>query len=118
MARLNIFDDDRKIPKLSVNIKVRCKDTNFDESNAWNYVFGYIMKKPRTKLDFLAVGPIRTLDLNSLKLSMLRDVISPEDYEVLSKVEILFNEKLSIDVKAFVLAMLKVSYQDIQHALM
>ena len=76
MARLNIFDDDRKIPKLSINIKVRCKDTNFDESNTWNYVFGYIMKKPRTKLDFLAVGPIRTLDLNSLKLSMLRDVIS------------------------------------------
>ena len=49
---------------------------------------------------------------------MLRDVISPEDYEVLSKVEMLFNEKLSIDVKAFVLAMLKVSYQDIQHVLM
>jgi len=117
MTRLNIFDDNRRIPKLSVNIKVRCKDTTLDESAAWNYVFGYIMKKPRTKLDFLAVGPIRTLNLSDLKLSDLQGVMSDEDYTELLKIETLFNDKLSVDVKAFILAMLKVSYQDVQRAL-
>lgn len=44
MRHLNIFGDDRKIPKVSINAKVKVKTKSAEEGKAWNKAFGYIMK--------------------------------------------------------------------------
>lgn len=113
MVRFNVFGDDRKIPRLSVNIKVKVKyDTQEDLLN-WNLVFGYIMKKPRTKLEFISASILRDLGLSSLKVRDLEGHVSETDYEQLLKIENIFNNHLSVDVKAFILAVLKVSYSSL-----
>lgn len=111
MVRFNIFDDDRKIPNLSMNIKVCVKTENQEELTSWNTAFGYIMKKPRTKLEFLAVDPIRELNLSKVSLDSIRDFIKQEDYYVLHSIEDLFNNRLNDDTKAFILSVIKVPYQ-------
>ena len=112
--KINIFGDDRKIPKLSVNVKVKVKTISVDESIKWNIVFGYLMKKPRTKLEFLSVNPIRNLSLINVTLDKIKEYISVEDYSKLKTIESLFNERLTTDLKAFILAILKVPYSRIQ----
>lgn len=114
MARINIFDDGRKMPKLSVNIKVKIKSRNQDELTNWNTFFGYLMKKQRTKLDFLAVSPIRDLDVSKIKTNDIVAYLSNEDSEQLIKIEKIFDKKLTSDVKAFILAMLKVPYDSLK----
>lgn len=108
MTKLDIFGDGRKTPKISINVKVKVKTDVPEETNIWNRVFGYIMKKPRTKLEFLNVDSLRSLPLNSIKLIDIKEYISEEDFRQLSLVENIFNEKLTADVKAFILAILKV----------
>ena len=108
MRNVNPFLDDRKIPKLSINVKVKVKTDSVEETNTWNSVFGYIIKKPRTKLEFLMVSNIRNLPLKNITLDKLNGLISSEDYDELKKIEKLFNERLTTDLKAFILSVLRI----------
>lgn len=114
MVRINAFGDDRKIPKLSINVKVKVKIDSPSDIVKWNNVFGYIMKKPRTKLDFINVNPIRNLKLNNITVEKIKNYISEEDYTQLLKVENIFNTNLTNDLKAFILAILKIPYQTLE----
>ena len=107
-TKLDIFGDGRKTPKISINVKVKVKTNSFAETNSWNRVFGYIMKKQRTKLEFLAVDALRNLSLNNIYLKDIEKYITSEDYKALSQVEDIFNNRLTADVKAFILAILRV----------
>lgn len=109
MTNLDIFGDGRKTPRLSVSLKVKVKTRTQEESTTWNTVFGYLMKKTRTKLEFLSVNSLRKLQLDKLKLEMIKDLLKPEDYLQLHKIEYLFDNNLTIDLKAFILAILKIS---------
>ena len=84
---LDIFGDGRKRPKLSVNVKIKINTKYKEESLEWNKVFGYIMKKPRTKLEFLMVNSIRRLQLSNITLEKIKPYISEEDYGQLFKIE-------------------------------
>ena len=114
MKGLDIFGDGRKIPHLLINVKVKTKEEYQQNNVIWNSVFGYIMKKPRTKLEFLFINNFRTLPLNNLKLNQIKEYISEEDYKQLSKVEEIFNQGITTDVKAFILAILKVPYDKLK----
>lgn len=108
MRNINPFLDGRKIPKLSINVKVKVKTDSVEETNTWNSVFGYIIKKPRTKLEFLMTSNVRNLSLKAITLDKIKDLISEEDYNQLKKVEKLFNERLTTDLKAFILSVLRI----------
>ena len=110
MTNIDIFGDQRKIPKLSVKVRVKAKTVSSEETAEWNRVFGYIMKKPRTKLEFLTIASLRNLPLSKLTLAVLKPYIKEEDYIQLQKVEDLFNNRLTIDVKAFILGVLRIPY--------
>lgn len=105
---LDIFGDGRKVPRITVNIKVKISNLDEAETKAWNKAFGYVMKKQHSKLEFLALNIIRDLSLKKLTLSDIKPFISDSDYEALSNVEDIFNTKISSDIKAFIIAMLKV----------
>ena len=106
---MSLFDDDRKIPKVSINICVKPLNLDVNETKNWNKVFGYIMKKSRTKLDFLNINGLRRLDLDKIKLAKIRLKLNILDYKELLKIEDIFNDKLSVDLKAFILAILHIS---------
>lgn len=108
MPKLDIFGDGRKTPHISVNVKVKIPTNNQVENVKWNKAFGYVMKKPRTKLEFLMVDAIRCLSLDKIELDDIKNYISEEDYTQLSTIKKIFNKKLTADVKAFILAMLRV----------
>ena len=110
MTKLDIFGDNRKIPKLSINVKVKVDTESAEEAANWNTAFGYIMKKPRTKLEFLAVNMIRNLSLSKIYIEDLKNYITKEDYEQLVKIETLFNTRLTADIKAFILSILHIPY--------
>lgn len=114
MTKLDIFGDERKIPKLSINVKVKVDAETPAEISAWNNVFGYIMKKPRTKLEFLAVNTIRNLTLSKVTLAGIKDYLNEEDYEQLSKISELFDNRLTADVKAFILSVLHIPYDKLE----
>lgn len=113
MANLDIFGDNRKTPKLSINVKVKIKQEFQQYNFLWNKVFGYIMKKPRTKLEFLAVNSFRNISLSELTLEDIKEYISEVDYAQLKRVEPVFNGGLTTDLKAFILAILKVPFNQI-----
>lgn len=115
MTNLDIFGDGRKVPQLSINVKVKIKNDYQQYNTAWNNVFGYIMKKPRTKLEFLAVNSFRNLSLSELKLKDIKEYISNEDYEHLQQVEEVFDSGLTSDVKAFILSILKVPFNRVEN---
>lgn len=108
MSKIDIFGDGRKTPKLHINMKIRINEQDPAIIHTWNTVFGYFMKKPRTKLEFLAVNPIRNMTLSMVTLADIRDYLSEEDYLQLSRVETLFDKNLTNDVKAFILAVCKI----------
>ena len=115
MNRIDVFGDGRKTPKISVNVKIKVKTSDINETVAWNKAFGYIMKKQRTKLEFLAVDSLRCLSLDKVKLKDIVNLITEEDYAELSPIEKIFNKRLTSDVKAFILAILKVSNSQIEN---
>ena len=115
MNRIDVFGDGRKTPKISVNVKIKVKTSDINETIAWNKAFGYIMKKQRTKLEFLAVDSLRCLSLDKVKLKDIVNFITEEDYAELSPIEKIFNKRLTSDVKAFILAILKVSNSQIEN---
>lgn len=115
MNRIDVFGDGRKTPKISVNVKIKVKTSDINETVAWNKAFGYIMKKQRTKLEFLAVDSLRCLSLDKVKLKDIVNLITEEDYAELSPIEKIFDKCLTSDVKAFILAILKVSNSQIEN---
>ena len=115
MNRIDVFGDGKKTPKISVNVKIKVKTSDINETIAWNKAFGYIMKKQRTKLEFLAVDSLRCLSLDKVKLKDIASLITGEDYAELSPIEKIFDKRLTSDVKAFILAILKVSNSQIEN---
>ena len=115
MNRIDVFGDGRKTPKISVNVKIKVKTSDINETVAWNKAFGYIMKKQRTKLEFLAVDSLRCLSLDKVKLKDIVNFITEEDYAELSPIEKIFDKRLTSDVKALILAILKVSNSQIEN---
>ena len=115
MNRIDVFGDGRKTPKISVNVKIKVKTSDINETIAWNKAFGYVMKKQRTKLEFLAVDSLRCLSLDKVKLKDIVNFITKEDYAELSPIEKIFDKRLTSDVKAFILAILKVSNSQIEN---
>lgn len=114
MTKLDIFGDERKIPKLSINVKVKIDAESSAEAATWNNVFGYIMKKPRTKLEFLAVNSIRNLSLSKIHLTDIKEYLSDEDHEQLLKISDLFDTRLTTDIKAFILSILHIPYDKLE----
>lgn len=105
---LNPFIDGRPIPNIKVNFKVKIKTKSTEESSIWNSFFAYVMSKPRTKIEFITVALMRNFALSAIKVEDLKDVVADEDYEKLLTVEEIFNERLPIDLKAFILSVFQV----------
>lgn len=105
---LNPFIDGRPIPNIKVNFKVKIKTKSAEESIVWNSFFAYVMSKPRTKIEFITVALMRNFALSSITVEDLKDVIDPGDYEKLLTIEEIFNERLPIDLKAFILSVFQV----------
>ena len=95
MPTINPFLDKRPIPKININVKVKVKTNSAKENADWNKAFGYIMKKPRTKLEFLTVNLIRKLPLNQITLASIKPYISEIDYSHLEPIEDIFNNRLT-----------------------
>lgn len=107
--KLNPFTDGRKIPEVSINVKVKVDTETSEENTNWNRAFGYLMRKPRTKLEFINVTDIRKVDLSEVTLDKLKPYLQEEDYKRMKPIERLFDEKLTQDVKAFILSILKIT---------
>ena len=81
MPNINPFLDKRPIPKINVNVKIKVKTNSAEENAVWNKVFGYLMKKQRTKLEFLLISNIRKLQLDKITVQSLHTHINEADYE-------------------------------------
>ena len=114
-AIVNPFLDKRPIPKIGVNVKVKIKTNSAKENADWNKVFGYIMKKPRTKLEFLTVNVIRKLPLDKITVEILKPYLNSDDYEQLLIIEDIFNNRLTTDVKSFILSILRVPIKALEN---
>ena len=108
MSKINPFTDGRKLPDVAINVKVKVETESADENTNWNKVFGYLMRKPRTKVEFINVTDIRKFSLDHITLESLVPYLQQEDYEKLKTIENIFDTKLTQDVKAFVLSILKI----------
>lgn len=111
---VNPFFDKRPIPKINVNVKVKIKSDSAKENADWNKVFGYIMKKPRTKLEFLTVSTIRKLSLDKITLNKIKPYISDADYQQLLLIENIFDTRLTTDIKSFILSILRIPIKDLE----
>lgn len=114
MQNLNPFLDKRPIPKISINVKVKIKSDSAKENADWNKAFGYIMKKPRTKLEFLTVNLIRKLPLEKITLEKIKPYLTENDYQQLLTIENIFNSKLTTDVKSFILSVLRIPVKSLE----
>ena len=114
MSKIDIFGDGRKTPRISVNVKVRVNTKSAKENVNWNKFFGYLMKKPRTKLDFISVNAIRKLNMSKITLASIKQYLTEEDLEYISKIKDLFNKRLTTDVKAFIITLLHIPYDKLQ----
>lgn len=115
MQKINPFLDKRPIPKVSINVKIKVKTNSAKENADWNKAFGYLMKKPRTKLEFLTVNIIRKLPLEKITLESLKPYLLENDYEVLVTIEDIFNTRLTSDVKSFILAVLRIPVKELEN---
>lgn len=114
MTKLDIFGDGRKTPKISVNVKIKVETKSAKENVHWNKFFGYLMKKPRTKLDFLSVNAIRKLNMSKITLKSINDYLKDDDKEQINKIKDLFDKRLTTDVKAFIITLLHIPYDKLQ----
>jgi hypothetical protein len=115
MQKINPFLDKRPIPKVNINVKIKVKTNSAKENADWNKAFGYLMKKPRTKLEFLTVNIIRKLALEKITLQSIKPLILADDYEVLSTIEDIFDNRLTSDVKSFILAILRIPIKELDN---
>lgn len=113
MEKINPFLDKRPIPKVNINVKIKVKTNSAKENADWNKAFGYLMKKPRTKLEFLTVNIIRKLPLENITLQSIKPLLLENDYSVLATIEDIFNNRLTSDVKSFILAILRIPIKDL-----
>lgn len=113
MEKINPFLDKRPIPKVNINVKIKVKTNSAKENADWNKAFGYLMKKPRTKLEFLTVNIIRKLPLENITLQSIKPLLLENDYNVLATIEDIFNDRLTSDVKSFILAILRIPIKDL-----
>ena len=112
---LNPFFDERPIPNIKVKCKVKIKTKNAEESNNWNSFFSYIMGKPRTKIEFITAGVLRSLPLSEITVESIRDFVSLEDFDKLKTIESVFDKGLPTDLKAFILAILQIPVKAIMN---
>lgn len=115
MQKLNPFLDNRPIPKVNINVKVKVKTNSTKENADWNKAFGYLMKKPRTKLEFLTVNVIRKMALDKITVESIKPLLIEDDYKVLSSIEDIFNTRLTSDVKSFILAVLRIPIKELDN---
>lgn len=115
MEKINPFLDKRPIPKVNINVKIKVKTNSAKENADWNKAFGYLMKKPRTKLEFLTVNIIRKLPLEKITLQSIKPLLLENDYNVLVTIEDIFNNRLTSDVKSFILAILRIPIKDLDN---
>lgn len=115
MQKINPFIDKRPIPKVNINVKIKVKTNSAKENSDWNKAFGYLMKKPRTKLEFLTVNVIRKLPLEKITLESIKSLILEDDYKVLATIEDIFNNRLTSDVKSFILAILRIPIKELDN---
>lgn len=114
MSKINPFIDDRKIPEVSINVKVKINTNDVEENTNWNKVFGYLMRKPRTKVEFINITDIRSHPLDKITLEDLHPYLQEDDYKKLKTIENIFDNKLTQDVKAFVLSILRIKPSTIE----
>ena len=79
MSKINPFTDGRKIPEVSINVKVKVDTETTEEATNWNKVFGYLMRKPRTKVEFLNIIDLRKFALNNIFLEDLHTYLHDDD---------------------------------------
>lgn len=115
MQKINPFIDKRPIPKININVKIKVKTNSAKENADWNKAFGYLMKKPRTKLEFLTVNVIRKMALDKITLKSIKPFILENDYNTLATIEDIFDNRLTSDVKSFVLAILRIPIKDLDN---
>jgi len=111
---LNPFLDNRPIPQIKVNFKVKIKTSNVEESNKWNSFFAYIMGKQKTKIEYITTSLIRNLPIYQIKVKDLCGLVCDNDYKMLLSVENLFDNKVPTDLKAFILSILQVPVAKIE----
>ena len=105
---LNPFLDNRPIPNIKVNFKVKVKTQNVEETNNWNTFFAYIMSKPKTKIEFITTSIFRNMSIYQITVDDLREIVNEADFEHLKSIENIFNNSLPTDLKAFIFAILQV----------
>ena len=105
---MNPFLDQRKIPEININFRIKINSTDREEINNWNIFFSELMKKPKTKLTFTTCSILRDFSVSNITLDSIKDHISQEDYKLLLPIEDLFNNRLETDLKIFILSLLKV----------
>jgi len=115
MTKINPFLDKRPIPKININVKIKVKTNSAKENADWNKAFGYLMKKPRTKLEFLTVNIIRKIPLDKITVASIKPFILEPDYNVLLTIEDIFNTRLTSDVKSFILAVLRIPVKELEN---
>lgn len=115
MPIVNPFLDKRPIPKVGINVKVKIKTNSAQENADWNKVFGYIMKKPRTKLEFLIVSNIRKLQLDKITVNSLQPYLIDEDYQQLLLIQDIFDNRLTTDIKSFILGVLRIPIKSLEN---
>lgn len=105
---LNPFLDNRPIPNIKVNFRVKIKTKDIVESNNWNSFFAYIMGKHKTKIEFITTSILRNMPIYKVTASSLKPILPEKDYEKLMTVQPLFDEVIPTDLKAFILSILQV----------
>ena len=106
--KVNPFLDERPIPKLEINLKVKIKANSSKDIYAWNRFFAYLMKKPKTKLTFITTSLLRNISVSQITYNQINDYISEEDRYQLETIKDIFDNSLPIDLKIFTLALLQV----------
>lgn len=113
---INPFLDERPIPKLNVNLKVKVKTTNSVDYQKWNAFFSYLMKKPKSKLTFVTISILRSLNISLVKYDQIKDYLNEDDKRELGNISHIFDELLPIDLKIFILAMCQIPIKILQQS--
>ena len=111
---INPFLDERPIPKLDINLKVKIKVHNQDEYKAWNSFFSYLMKKPKSKLNFITASILRNMNISLVTFDKIKDYLNEQDRLELEKIKDIFDNNLSVDLKIYILSIYQVPIKVLQ----
>lgn len=106
--KVNPFIDERPIPKLDINLKVKIKANTAKDIYNWNRFFAYVMGKPKTKLTFITTSLLHNIPVSQVTFNQIKDYLTPEDREQLATIQDIFDNTLPLDLKIFVIALLQV----------